>query len=78
MSLELRMLKTEQVLGWLAQPARVQPARVRFVGIATCVFHRGLPLIISVLSRVEPQREYVVPVIYGAMDGPATLTKNVM
>jgi hypothetical protein len=73
MSLELRMLKTEQVLGWLAQPARV-----RFVGIATCVFHRGLPLIISVLSRVEPQREYVVPVIYGAMDGPATLTKNAM
>jgi hypothetical protein len=30
------------------------------------------------LSRVEPQREYVVPVVYGAMDGPADLTKNAM
>jgi hypothetical protein len=32
----------------------------------------------SYLSRVEPQREYDVPVVYGSMDGPGDLTKDAM
>jgi hypothetical protein len=52
------------MLGWLAQPASVQPVRVSRLspGFAPNKF--------SYLSRVEPQREYDVPVVYGAMDGP--------
>jgi hypothetical protein len=29
-------------------------------------------------ARMEPQREYDVSIVYGAMDGPDDLTKEVM